>query len=170
MKTEIRKAILGDEDGIAKVHVQSWQETYKGLVPQTYLEEMPSQLNERISNWKKSITNPERITFVAENHKGIIGFVLFGPARDPDRAGFIELGAIYLLASEKGKGIGFSLVSAGFNILKELGFKKAYCWVLEGNPTNKFYERTGARFSGKVKYDEIGGQQCKEFAYEWENF
>jgi len=92
---------------------------------------------------------------------------LFGPPRDPNREGFIELGAIYLLASEKGKGIGFSLLSAGFNEMKPLGYKKAYCWELENDPTIKFYERSGAKFSNQIKEDEIGGKQFKEFAYEW---
>jgi len=32
----IREAIVGDEAAIAKVHIQSWQESYKGLIPQDY--------------------------------------------------------------------------------------------------------------------------------------
>lgn len=51
--------------------------------------------------------------------------------------------------------------------MKDLGYKKANCWVLENNPTIKFYERSGAIFSKKVKQDEIGGQMFNELAYEW---
>lgn len=35
---KIRLAQPGDEPSIAKVHIQSWQEAYKGLVPQDYLD------------------------------------------------------------------------------------------------------------------------------------
>ena len=53
--------------------------------------------------------------------------------------------------------------------MKELGYKKAYCWVLENNPTIKFYEKSGATFSGHTKYDDIGGEQFKELAYDWDS-
>lgn len=79
-----------------------------------------------------------------------------------------ELGAIYILEKYKGRGIGFSLLSSGFKQMKERGFTEAYCWVLEGNPTTQFYERTGAAFRGKIKEVEIGVQKVKELAYHWD--
>lgn len=163
----IRRAKTGDESKIAQVHIQSWQEAYAGLIPQNYLDNLPLELEERIDMWKRILANPQRWAWVAENSQGIIGFVLFGPPRDPNREGFIEVGAIYLLAYEKGKGTGFSLLSAGFNKMRDLGYKKAYCWVLENNPTIKFYERSGASFSNQIKQDEIGGKKLNELAYEW---
>lgn len=165
--TKIRAAQIGDEPAIAKVHIQSWQEAYKGLIPQDYLDHLPSELEERIENWKRTLANPKRWTWVAEGPQGIVGFSLFGPPRDQNRENYIELGAIYLLESEKNKGIGFSLLTAGFNKMKELGYKKAYCWVLENNPTIKFYERSGACFSGHTKEDKIGDKLFKEWAFDW---
>lgn len=47
------------------------------------------------------------------------------------------------------------------------GYKKSYCWVLKGNPTVRFYEGTGAKFSGHSKTDDIGGETFEELAYEW---
>lgn len=163
----IRPAKTGDEAAIANVHITSWQEAYKDLIPQEYLDSLPSELVQRIENWKRTLANPQRWVWVAEGPTDIVGFALFGPPRDPNRDGFIELGAIYLLASEKGKGIGVALLAAGFNHMRGLGYHKAYCWVLEGNPTVKFYQRTGAIFSNQVKEDEIGGKIFKELAYEW---
>jgi ribosomal protein S18 acetylase RimI-like enzyme len=167
-KPKIRLAMAGDESGLARVHIQSWQESYQGLLPQDYLDQLPTELEERIENWKRTLKNPQRWTFVAENSTGIVCFILFGPPRDANKESFIELGAIYLLSAEKAKGIGFSLLSAGFNLMKDLGYKRAYCWVLENNPTIKFYERSGAGFSGEIKQDEIGGKKFNELAYEWD--
>jgi RimJ/RimL family protein N-acetyltransferase len=165
----IRRAAIGDEVAIAQVHIQSWQEAYKDLIPQEYLDQLPSKIEDRIKMWKSILINPQRWAFVAEGRKGIVGFVLFGPPRDENRGGFIELGAIYILVSEKGCGMGFALLSEGFNLMKELGYKRAYCWVLENNPTIKFYERTGAKFSGHSKEDEIGAKKFNELAYEWDS-
>lgn len=97
----------------------------------------------------------------------IVGFVLFGPPRDQNKEGYIELGAIYLLKEYKNLGVGRSLLLTGLNFMSSLGYQKAYCWCLEGNPTSKFYEKSGAVFSGETKFDEIGGKQLRELAYEW---
>ena len=47
----IRKAELEDAKGIAKVHVDSWRTTYKGIVPDTFLENLSYENREQI--WKK---------------------------------------------------------------------------------------------------------------------
>lgn len=163
----IRRAKAGDEPAIAKVHIQCWQEAYRGLVPQSYLDALPGEYESRVKMWTRILANPERWVWVAENEAGIVGFIQFGPPMDPNREGFIELGSIYLRASEKGKGTGFALLAAGFGKMRDLGYKKSYCWVLENNPTVKFYERSGARFSGHTKEDDIGGKLFKELAYDW---
>lgn len=166
---QIRKAARGDELAIAKVHIQSWQEAYKGLLPQAYLDRLPSELNERVENWTKRLVNNERWAFVAESDKGIIGFILFGPAREPNKAEYIELGAFYILADYKGLGIGFRLLQAGFECMQGLGYQRAYCWVLETNPTIQFYEKTGAVFSGQVRDDEVAGEIFVDRIYQWES-
>ena len=164
---EIRKAILGDESSIAKVHIRSWQEAYRGLLPQNYLDNLCAKLNERTQMWINAIKNPQRWTWVATIDNEIVGFIIFGPPRDQNRDGFIELGAIYLLEEYKNKKIGISLLMTGFNYFKSQGYDKCYCWVLKGNPTINFYEKTGALFSGQSKFDEIGGEKFQELAYDW---
>lgn len=42
---EIRKAILNDIPQIVKLHIDSWNETYKGIISQDYLDNMKK--NER---------------------------------------------------------------------------------------------------------------------------
>ena len=44
----IRLATLGDEIQLAQVHIKSWQESYKGLVPQEYLDRLPSEIDKKI--------------------------------------------------------------------------------------------------------------------------
>lgn len=163
----IRPARPGDQTALAKVHIQTWQEAYKDILSQDYLEKLPTELDCWIKMWTEIIANTQRWVWVAEASDDVIGFVILGPPRDPDREDFIELGAIYLLASEKKKGIGFSLLSTGFNKMKDLGYKKSYCWALETNPTVNFYIKSGAALASQVKMSEIGGQMFKEIALEW---
>lgn len=65
LKFQIRKAQQGDEHSIAKVHIQAWQETYQSLVPKDYLDNLPSELPVRVENWRKSLANSNRNTWVA---------------------------------------------------------------------------------------------------------
>jgi GNAT superfamily N-acetyltransferase len=152
---------------ISRVHIQAWQEAYQGLIPATYLDGLSDEFDERVEMWQNILANPKRWAWVAVKNDSVVGFILFGPPRDENHEYYIELGAIYLLAAHKAMGIGFALLSAGFNFMKSLGYQKSYCWVLEGNPTTRFYENTGAKFSGQTKVEETAGKDMTELAYEW---
>lgn len=43
---EIRKTKLEDASGIAKVQVDSWRKTYKGIVPESFLNSMSYDFHE----------------------------------------------------------------------------------------------------------------------------
>lgn len=165
----VRKAEIGDEAEIANVHLNSWREIYEGLLPQKFLDELPLTFSRRLRWWKKSIVEAREVIQVVETREGVVGFSCFGPGRQPDRSNMAELYAIYLLEKYKGKGIGFELLSSGFKRMKEDGFEEAYCWVLDGNPTVQFYEKTGAHAIGETMEVEIGGQKVTELMYVWTN-
>ncbi len=165
---KIRPARPGDVSEVANVHVNSWRETYRGLLPPKYLSNL--NFRKKIDAWMKVINEKEKfIVFVAEDRVGVIGFATFEAARDSQWEGHGEVSSIYLLSRFKGRGIGTALLQAGMKELMKRNFNRAYCWVLEGNPTVEFYERTGATFSGDMKDDEIAGQQIKELAYVWDS-
>lgn len=163
---KIRLARPGDVSEIANVHVSSWREAYRGLLPSEYLAKL--NFRKKIDAWQSVILNTNKFhVYVAEDRVGVIGFATFEAARDVLWEGHAEVSSIYLLQRFKGRGVGKALLRAGMQDLIRRGFKQAYCWVLEGNPTINFYEHSGAEFSGKVKDDEIGGQPVKELAYVW---
>jgi len=165
----LRKAELGDEAEIANVHLNSWREIYKGLLPQDYLDSLPLTFSRRMRWWKKSIAEEREIIQIIETNEGIVGFSCFGPARRSEDSDMAELYAIYLLERHKGKGFGFELLRSGLKLMKESGFKKAYCWVLDKNPTIEFYKRTGAQNSGVTMDAEIGDQKVTELMYIWKD-
>ncbi|MFC7320144.1 hypothetical protein [Halobacillus campisalis] len=40
---KVGEAVVGDAEAIAKVSVDCWKTTYKGIVPTTYLENMSNE-------------------------------------------------------------------------------------------------------------------------------
>jgi len=165
----IRRAIKEDGAEIANVHLNSWREAYRNLLPQDYLDQLPLSFRKRMNLWSQTAVMNDRALYVAENKLGIIGFSVFAPARDKNLNEHGELGAIYLLEKFKGQRIGAALLKMGMKQLLEWNYSKAYCWVLQNNPTIKFYEKSGAVFNGMEKSDDIGGLKVKELCYEWKD-
>ncbi len=167
-KMEIRPAQVGDAPGIAVVHVRSWQEAYRGLLPQGFLDGLnPVQ---RAGFWERILAAGEERSgvVVADDGEGLLGFACFGPARDedagPGRTG--EIMAIYLLPDVWGKGWGRQLMAATVTGMTGAGFRQAVLWVLDTNErARRFYQAAGWSVDGAVKADTIGGAVVTEVRY-----
>lgn len=160
----IRKATIEDALGIAKVHVDSWRTTYKGIVPDVYLESLSYDEKEKM--WKQgTIVNN---VYVAENMKGqIIGFSVGGKERTEKHESYIgELYAIYLLKEYQGKGVGKLLVQSVIADLLVQNLNSMLIWALKENPACDFYKAIGGMEIGTQDI-EIAGKKLKEVAYGW---
>lgn len=166
----IRQAKPEDAAEIANVHLNAWREAYKGQLDQEFLDWMPFTFKRRKQHWEETLAYHADHIFVAESAKGIVGFISLDiSGRDEDMKEWGEVGAIYLLERHKGKKIGLHLLKAGFSFLTAKGLTKAYCWMLKGNPTGKFYESTGAKLNGREKLAKINNKDEVEVMYIWES-
>ena len=161
----IRRAILSDAPGIARVDVESWRSTYIGLIPDDVLSSYDYGEQERAR--RIGIADESTITYVAE-HKtdGIVGFLSGGPARIDDMLYAGELYAIYLLEEHQRQGIGRSLVSELCAWLLSQGLASMYTWVLDKNPSRRFYESLGG-IELKSETINLRGRDVVEVAYGW---
>jgi len=162
----IRKANLNDAEAIARVHVESWHETYKALVPEAVLESR-TNYEGRLKMWRQFLVDESLITLAAIEEEKIVGFVNGGKARDEIEGYDGELYALYLLKDHQGKGLGRQLVQAFAKELRERSFQTFYLWVLHNNePAQRFYVHLGGkRVSEKNFETEVG--PIVEIAYGW---
>lgn len=163
----IRPADVRDSDAIAHVHVMSWQETYRGIVADEFLDNLSIQ--RRVEQWTRSLSDPSNTyhrAFVAELDGRVVGFSCYGFPQEMDEEFDGELYAIYLLKSSQGHGIGRSLFIEAAKGLLELGSSSMLVWVLKENPTRSFYEHLGGVYL-REKPIEIGGRELMEVAYGW---
>ncbi len=164
----IQIAQFTDIKDIARVHVNSWCETYEGIVAKTYLESLKYTDRERM--WEMLIPRKKGHggTLVIKDPNGeVVGFCDFGPAREHEHGIDSEVYAIYLLKKVQGKGLGKLLLYKAFELLKDQGFRSVYLWILKDNPTKYFYEKLGGEY---LKYTtvNIGEQQLAEELYCWD--
>ena len=83
----IRPGTPDDAEGVARVHVETWQAAYAHALPPEQLQAL--SLEEAVERCRR---RPP--TFVAERGGEIMGFVGVGSSRDPGTDG--ELFAIYV--------------------------------------------------------------------------
>jgi GNAT superfamily N-acetyltransferase len=169
-----RKVKLSDTNGIAKVHVDTWNATYKGLISEKILQRRTYEVLQR--RWYERIgtlTNKEIIYIAEDDYGEIVAFImaasekfnLIGTLQDlNDYEG--ELMAIYVLKEYQNKNIGFRLLSLVVNYLLRKNVNSMTVWVLKENPSKVFYKRLGAKYIGD-KYLDLDGELYLESAYGW---
>lgn len=170
----IRPARFGDEVGIARVHVVGWNEAYRGLIHDSFLDEREKE--DRVPSWKRTIeqcAEPDSpyLLDVAETDSGeIAGFINAGRNRPVDAAdGYdCEVYALYLLRSHHGQGTGAKLMRSAFAGLRARGFSGVSLWVLQTNaPGIRFYERIGGTRLAGTKHVTLGGVDYPHYWYAW---
>lgn len=159
----IRAATVRDAEAIAHVHVASWRTTYACIVSEEYLDTLNEA--ERVLSWREWLTL-DALVFVAELEGEVVGFIGGGPIREPLSSYDAELYAIYLLQHLQKCGIGTALLQALAGSLHSGGFRSMAAWVLAGNNSTRFYQRSGALPLGS-KEVEIGGVMLPVLAYGW---
>lgn len=164
----IRPARQDDIPSIARVHVDSWQTTYRGIVADSFLDALTYQKHEE--RHRRYIVHPGTVYFVAElPDAGIVGFLSGGPHRGGDADYRGELYAIYLLEQYRRRGIGAALVRQWAENIQSHGMDSALVWVLaENKPAIEFYQHLGAKPLREQMID-IGAQSLKEIAFGWNN-
>jgi len=162
----IRGADSSCGDGIANVHVESWRTTYRGQIPDEFLDQL--SVSARAEFWNGEISRGENGVFVAVNNDVISGFINFGKALDEDvDSQTAEVYAVYVLLEHQGLGIGKMLWDQAVQELKARGFSKCAVWVLDTNqPATGFYQRVGCRADGANKRVTIGGKEVTELRYQ----
>lgn len=162
----VRPATQADVPAIARIHVDSWRATYRGIVPDAVLDALSYAEHEE--RWELRVgEDSTAMTFVAEEEDGAIaGFVIGGKERSDDPTYDAELYAIYLDPSRMRHGTGTLLVRALARALEAKGFKALLVWVLAYNPARHFYAALGGRFVREATIT-IGGAELAEYALGW---
>jgi GNAT superfamily N-acetyltransferase len=159
----VRDATTQDARAIAVVHVRTWQEAYRGLVPDEFLDSL--DIERRIAAYAEhgTIGDAGSPLYVAEADDNIVGFSKIGPSPDEDGVG--EVGAIYVRAAHWDTGAGRELMRTSLDWLGPR-FRESTLWVLaENDRARRFYEKGGWRFDGTTKDDDRGSFVLREVRY-----
>ena len=162
----IRPATPGDAPAIARVHVQSWEESYRGNVPDASLD--AQSVEARIVEWEYWLRADEAVTFVSEDEEGVHGFVMARlHAGEPGYDALLD--TLYVLNSHQKRGIGRELLRAAAHALRESGARKIWLLTLrDRNPARAFYESLGATLVREQPAPPILGDGVMDCVYGFE--
>lgn len=161
----VRRAALDDAPALAAVQVASWNATYRGLMPDSFLDgftvEKRTTVFERFLDPRAA--HPVPRIWVA-GRPSVVGFASVGASRDEPTCG--ELYAIYVEPSAMGRGAGRALLDAALEDLRQLGFDEVTLWVhVRNERARHFYEAAGLRTDGGEKDEIVGGAPVPHVRY-----
>lgn len=153
---------------MAQVNVETWQEAYRGIVPQPFLDALPQSLQEMEERWRVRIAHLHpAATFVAlDGEHQVVGYAAGGRTRDGDQVYPAEIYALYVRPGFQGRGLGGELFDALCRHFAREGLPAMKLWALADNPYRRFYERRGGALIGS-KMLAIGGKELTTVAYGW---
>ncbi len=145
---------------VSRIYEESWRFAYKGIVPQDYLDSIPT------GRWATNLNNPSWHTLLCVEDGRFVGTGSFSLSRFEQYPGWGEIISVYLLPEYIGRGYGRPLFAAAVAELEKLGCRRQFLWVLEDNARARhFYERAGFFPSGDYLEDSIGGKSLRELRY-----
>jgi GNAT superfamily N-acetyltransferase len=155
----IRPANINDAKNIIELNIKEWKNTYKGIFPSEYLDNLDNLKEETILKCQDKIH--EYVVF-EENNK-ILGFIKYGNNRQNYLNEYGEIHALYVLSESQKNGIGKQLINY---VLENNKGKYKYFLVatLAKNSANVFYKKCGFKKVGNV-YFELNGKIYKENLY-----
>lgn len=154
-------------EGLACVNYTAWQETYRGIIHNTYLDGLT--LETYLNRWRHIMQNRNHHSFIlaALGPGGdVIGYCMGGRIMEPYANFEAEIYALYLLKKAHGQGIGGKLFKQAMLKLQQMNYTSVCLFVLKENPTIEFYRHYKPDFEKPEKV-EIGGVEYVDMALGW---
>jgi GNAT superfamily N-acetyltransferase len=163
----IRRASVDDAVAIARVRVDSWRATYRGMIPQAYLDGMSVEASATLWDRTLSARSERSQVFVAEDAEGVLGFAAGVVLPEPKLGFDAELAAIYLRPAYQRLGLGTRLLGVTAAALAAQKAAAMIVWVIAGNKAARgFYEAEGAELLVEQPF-QWDGMDLVEAGYGW---
>ena len=155
-----------DAEELARVHVTSWRETYRGLLADAFLARMSEPGFTR--RFRRALNAPgDSVTLAAADRYGLVAYAQGGLSRR-GIPGEAEIATLYVLRQAQGAGLGKRLMAETARALAAQGATSLMISVLRDNIRARgFYEHLGGEPEAARQEPGPGGRLLYEVAYRW---
>lgn len=163
----IRPATAADAAAIARLHAESWRLTYRGILPDAYLEGPIAQ--ERLGLWTERLSLPEAqrpFVHLAESAQ-LSGFVCVLRSADPEWG--LCLDNLHVLPPFRSRGLGRRLFAEAVRwAVAAAPGEPLHLWVFEANrDAARFYEGLGGEAVERCVKEAVAGMPAPSIRYAW---
>ncbi|HUK30041.1 MAG TPA: GNAT family N-acetyltransferase [Candidatus Acidoferrum sp.] len=167
-QVNVREATKDDVSAIARLHAESWQSAYRGILSDDYLK--AEVFHERFAVWQDrfgSSPATPMLLLVAEIDSSIVGFACVFLDEDPTFGSLVD--NLHVTPTLTGQGIGRRLLSESARRVLSGGSQAGiHLWVLEQNlKARGFYEKTGGALVGSDIHSMPDGHRFVALHYFW---
>ncbi|WP_445116441.1 GNAT family N-acetyltransferase [Acinetobacter sp. WZC-1] len=146
---------------IAKLHVQSWLESYEGMVRPEIL--LSLDVSQKQQLWAELCESPVHKIFVYEQDGEIQGFL---DGYLPDTLPVAQVMAFYLLKRVQRKGVGMQLFHHFLREIRPERYHALQLEVFDLNSARYFYEKLGGEIIAEQDASDYG-ENLKTLHYQW---
>ena len=160
-----------DAEELARVHVTSWRETYRGLLADAFLARMSEPGFTR--RFRRALNAPgDSVTLAAADRYGLVAYAQGGMSRrgvpNSGNGPEAEIATLYVLRQAQGAGLGKQLMAETARALAAQGATSLMISVLRDNIRARgFYEHLGGAPEAARQEPGPGGRLLYEVAYRW---
>jgi ribosomal protein S18 acetylase RimI-like enzyme len=160
----LRQARPSDAADLARIYVESWQDTYAGILPHSLLAAM--SVKTHTLRWQNQLKMPGAVIVAEDRNHGLVGLASLGGARDRGLGFEGEIYTLYVDPSFFGRGAGRKLLHGAFAALKERKLNSCLVWSHARNNACFFYEAMGGQRVAE-RVTRLGGEPTPEVAFGW---
>jgi ribosomal protein S18 acetylase RimI-like enzyme len=160
----VRTARPDDAAALARIYIDSWQDTYAGVISHALLSAMSHKSH--TARWQAAIKGPGTVLVAEDARLGAIGLCSLGAARDGG-AGFDgEIYTLYVDPAFQGRGTGRALLTGAFESFKDRNLRSCLIWAHARNNACFFYEAMGGRRVA-TRTTRLMGELTPEVGFGW---
>ena len=165
----IRYAVPGDADAIAHLHAESWRLTYRGILPDAYLDGPIAAERRRLWTDRLTLPDPSRPFVALAERDALAGFVCVLREEDPPWG--LCLDNLHVLPAFRSQGLGRALFAEAVRWTMRHGpGRPLHLWVFETNPqAAEFYERLGGKPVERCVKEAVAGMPAMSVRYVWQH-
>jgi GNAT superfamily N-acetyltransferase len=167
MPVAISDATPRDVEAIAALHAASWRATYRGIMPDDFLDREADA--DRLRHWRSRMQalGPETILLKAVSGDALWAFAC--TFLDADGTWGALLDNLHVAPTQTGQGIGARLLIATLERVNQVRpHGRLHLWVFEANTrARRFYERLGGVLVEQKVVEVVPGVRVPELRYAW---
>lgn len=138
---DIMIAQLSDIPQITKLYVQNWQSTYRGLLPDHFLDSLT--VESAVQKWTDYLRSDGHTLLTAHDGQLFCGFAACKP--DNELSDCIYLDSLHVAKTARGKGVGTRLIREIGQLAHAKGYRKMSICIVKGNDNARnLYTKLGA--------------------------